>query len=63
VTPLILWAKRLPASLALGAAAALVAFSRIYLYQHYPSDVAFGWAFGVFSGWAVYEYWLHKEGK
>lgn len=32
----------------------LIAFSRLYLYVHYPTDVLMGIAVGVFSGWAAY---------
>jgi undecaprenyl-diphosphatase len=59
VTPLVLLVRRWPVTIVLGVAAALVGFSRIYLYQHYPSDVAFGWLFGAYSGLAVYTYWKH----
>lgn len=31
--------------------AVLIAFSRLYLYVHYPTDVLFGIVVGVFSGW------------
>lgn len=31
--------------------ASLVAFSRLYLYVHFPSDVLFGAIFGIISGW------------
>jgi undecaprenyl-diphosphatase len=61
VTPLALWFRRKPLTLLLGLAAALVAFSRIYLYQHYPSDVAFGWLFGGYAGSAAFAYWLHVQ--
>lgn len=29
----------------------VIAFSRLYLYVHYPTDVLFGAAFGVIAGW------------
>ena len=35
------------------AAAVLIAFSRLYLYVHYPSDVLAGAVLGVACGWAV----------
>lgn len=33
--------------------ACLIAFSRLYLYVHYPTDVLAGIAVGVFCGWAA----------
>ena len=36
------------------ALAALIAFSRLYLYVHYPSDVLAGLVLGVFAGAAAY---------
>lgn len=34
--------------------AALIAFSRLYLYVHYPSDVFIGAVLGSLTAWAVY---------
>ena len=31
--------------------AVLIAFSRLYLYVHYPSDVLAGIAIGIMAGW------------
>lgn len=31
--------------------AALIAFSRLYLYVHYPTDVLFGILLGILAGW------------
>ena len=31
--------------------ASLIAFSRLYLYVHYPTDVLFGILFGILEGW------------
>jgi len=39
--------------LPLGAAAAVVAFSRIYTGVHYPGDVVVGAALGTIVGWAT----------
>jgi undecaprenyl-diphosphatase len=33
----------------------LIAFSRLYLYVHYPTDILAGIAVGVFCGWAAYK--------
>ena len=33
--------------------AALVGFSRLYLYVHYPTDVIAGAVFGIIIGWVV----------
>lgn len=55
--PLALWAGRPALSLALGCVAALVGFSRIYLNEHYPGDVFFGWVFGAFAGCLTASLW------
>ena len=34
-----------------GILAALISFSRLYLYVHYPTDVIAGALLGIFSGW------------
>ena len=34
--------------------AALIAFSRLYLFVHYPTDVLFSIGLGVLLGWAAY---------
>ncbi|MGN0667230.1 MAG: phosphatase PAP2 family protein [Huintestinicola sp.] len=47
------------------AAAALMAFSRIYAGVHYPSDVLFGSLWGVIlglSGYALAKYFFRKKG-
>ena len=36
------------------ALAALIAFSRMYLYVHYPTDILGGMAVGIFAGYAGY---------
>lgn len=58
---LALWLCRGKASLALGLIVALVGFSRIYLNQHYPSDVFFGWMFGSLAGWTTYTFGGGKD--
>lgn len=35
--------------------ACLIAFSRMYLYLHYPTDILGGIAVGVFCGWLSYQ--------
>lgn len=55
--PLALRAGRPALSLALGCVAALVGFSRIYLNEHYPGDVFFGWVFGAFAGCLTATLW------
>lgn len=57
ILPLVLWRRDRRLTLALGAALALVGFSRIYLHEHYPTDVFFGWVFGAFAGAATYSFW------
>lgn len=58
---LALWRKHLGLTVALGFGMALMAFTRIYLMQHYPSDVFFGWIFGSFTAWAIYTFGLKKD--
>ena len=36
------------------ALAALIAFSRLYLYVHYPSDVLAGALLGILTGWLMW---------
>lgn len=47
--------------------ASLVAFSRMYLYVHYPTDIlggiALGTAFAFFGIWLVNKLWNHFEAK
>lgn len=47
--------EKLPRPLvaAFGVAALVVAFSRLYLYVHYPSDVVVGAVLGAAVGWVV----------
>lgn len=35
--------------------AVIIAFSRLYFYVHFPTDVAAGMILGIFSGWAAYK--------
>jgi hypothetical protein len=49
---LALWLGRARWALALGLVVAVMGLSRLYLLQHYPSDVFFGWMFGALSGFA-----------
>ena len=43
-------------SLAGGLFAALVAFTRVYLGEHHPSDLFLGWLLGAFAGALIYAY-------
>lgn len=38
-------------------AAILVAFSRLYLYVHFPTDVLCGALIGIFCGWLSTQFW------
>lgn len=50
-------------------AASLVAFSRLYLYVHFPTDVLCGALIGVFCGWlscllwqkAIGPHWMNRQ--
>lgn len=42
--------------------ASLIAFSRLYLYVHYPSDILAGMILGIFIGAAVIWFFKVKEG-
>ena len=33
----------------------LIAFSRLYLYVHFPTDILGGIALGIFNGWIAYK--------
>jgi len=57
-----LWLRRSWFSVLMGCLIALVGFTRIYLCEHFPSDVALGWAFGAFAGCAAYYFWTKKAG-
>jgi undecaprenyl-diphosphatase len=59
---LALWLGRARWALALGLVVAVMGLSRLYLLQHYPSDVFFGWMFGALSGFAAYTFGTSKEG-
>ncbi|CCO22135.1 phosphatase PAP2 family protein [Maridesulfovibrio hydrothermalis] len=52
--PLILRYKHFLLTLTLGLFAAAVAFSRIYLSWHHPSDVLCGWMLGSVAGFAIH---------
>jgi len=51
--PLSLWIARSWVTILLGLFAGVVAFSRIYLGWHHPSDVFFAWMLGSVAGLAV----------
>lgn len=51
--PFALRCKNMLISLSVGSAIGMVAFSRIYLGWHHPSDVFFGWLLGSVTGFAI----------
>lgn len=56
--------KRKDLGLAASILATVIAFSRIYLYVHYPTDVLAGILIGLFSGYAgyrIYRYIVTKK--
>lgn len=53
---LALWLGNRRWSLFLGLCIAVMGFSRMYLFQHYPTDVFFGWMLGSVSGFAAYSF-------
>ncbi|NJB67419.1 undecaprenyl-diphosphatase [Desulfobaculum xiamenense] len=58
---LALWRRNMGLTISLGVLLALMGFTRIYLLQHYPSDVFFGWAYGAVSAWAIFTFGLKKD--
>ena len=52
-TALFLYHKK--AGIAAYILAAIIAFTRLYLYVHFPSDVIAGMLLGIFSGWIAYQ--------
>jgi undecaprenyl-diphosphatase len=49
----VLFFNKVPYRKTIMALAALMGFSRLYLYVHYPSDVLAGMVLGIFIGWVV----------
>ena len=45
------------------ALAVLIAFSRLYLYVHFPTDVLCGIALGLFCGWLSVTVWTKLQNK
>lgn len=43
--------------------ASLIAFSRLYLYVHYPSDILAAIILGIITGWLSYRLILHYSQK
>ena len=44
--------------------AAVIAFTRLYLYVHFPTDILGGIALGIFNGWIAYKIinkWFHEK--
>lgn len=48
-----------PAALAGGLLVAAIAFTRLYLFVHYPSDIVAGWVLGAL--WAAGAAWLWER--
>jgi len=55
--PLALATKKTWLSFVLGIWAGLVAFSRIYLGKHHPTDVLAGWLIGLGTGYLIFFFW------
>lgn len=49
----VLWFNKVPYRKTIMTLAALMGFSRLYLYVHYPSDVIVGAILGLLIGWVV----------
>lgn len=58
-----LWLYYRRAGVAAYLLAAVIAFSRLYLYVHFPSDVLAGMILGIASGWTAYKLvqWYQKK--
>ena len=48
----VLWHENRKWGITAGCLAVLVAFSRMYLFVHYPTDILGGVLLGAFAGWA-----------
>ena len=51
------WRKKIFISLVLGCFGMLLAFSRVYLGEHHPSDLILGYFLGSLSGFLIFTLW------
>ncbi|WP_457570843.1 phosphatase PAP2 family protein, partial [Desulfovulcanus sp.] len=55
------WRKKIFISLILGCFGMLLAFSRVYLGEHHPSDLILGYFLGSLSGFLIFTLWEKRQ--
>ncbi|MBT8762547.1 phosphatase PAP2 family protein [Desulfohalobiaceae bacterium Ax17] len=61
ILPLALWRRKNIICLVLGCFGTLLAFSRVYLGEHHPSDLILGYFLGSLSGFLIFTFWKKKN--